>query len=171
MRRTLVFAAVLVMTAAITPAAIAKGPTVLITGGGTSENAGLGADTIRTIGFNAQEDSDGTFKGQVQVKNVSTLNGETLNQLHGKVVCIAPTNGVVAGGEGWEIRFQITKAKGGFLTPKVDQYTSVYVQDLDGGDFIDDVDSLATRGNELCGLNDDLVVWDSVIHGNITVRS
>lgn len=170
MKRIFVLVAVLAISAVIAPAAIADGPVVSITGGGTSENNGLGAGTVRTIGFTAHENPDGTFEGQVQVKNV-TNTGTTLSRIHGDVVCIAPTSGA-PGGEGWEIRYQVTKVKGGFLSPSEGDYLSVYVQDLAGGDLIDEIDipGATGRDNENCGLHDDLVEWDSLIGGAIQVR-
>lgn len=170
MRRMLLPAAVMAILLVAMPAASASAPAVLITGGGTSYNSLLGPDVTRTIGFVAAESVDGSVKGQVQVKNVSDLNGETLSQLHGEVVCISETSGV-ADGDGWEIRFRVTKSAGGFLNPQPGQYVSVYVQDLESGDMIDDVDSLGTRTNPACGLNDGLVEWDDVINGDIKARS
>ena len=170
MRRTFVFAAVMTLAMALAPVAHAGQPAVSITGGGTSDNIlGLGGE--RTAGFNAHLEADGTARGQVQMKTVLE-SGLLMQQIHGSVTCIAATSGAT-GGDGWEIRFEITKSKGllAFLFP-VGKHMSLFVRDEPAGDQIDDFFAGGAFGDlTTCGHFDSEIKWESVNHGDVKVRS
>ena len=172
MKRILVFVAVMTMTALLVPAASAAGPILSITGGGTSENATFGPGTVRTVGFTAREYADDTFKGQVQVKNVLS-NGVTISKVHGEVVCILKTSDVISGGQGYEIRYRITKSSGGGRLPP-GSFKSLYVQDNPAGDQVGDNFSV-DRNDPDCGLTINFGVpfnfaWDAALSGEICVH-
>ena len=168
MRRILVLATTLALMLLAVPIASAAPKGVVITGGSTTfipDAPGSSDGFHRTVGFNAHQNRDGSWKGQVQVKDLST-NGTLLGQFHGSVVCAQETT-TVADSQGWEIRFDAVNGKGvfGFLAGN---NQSLFVQDDPGGDQIDLV--LGFGGDTLCGLNDGAASWDPVTNGQIKVH-
>ena len=167
MKRFLVLATAMASMVLVVPVASAAPPTMSITGGATAIQPASGGDIVRTVGFNAIQDSAGDWKGQVQIKDLTTT-GTLLAQFHGRVTCAQETTSVAAGGQGWEIRFLVTKGKGsfGFLEGS---HQSIYIQDDDiSGDQLDFPINFAGAA---CGLSDDVVVWDAVVQGSIAVHA
>jgi len=149
-------------------------------------------------GFNGQATGAGTVvpfppfagtatvypaKGNMQFKVVVEADpSTTVADLHGKVVCIAnlgpsaavdgddPNDAEVAdpAGDVWEIRFQITKAKGVELPPFA-IYGSVFVQDGGSADFADETFSAATITDPSCAVNP-FFGLEPHLAGNITVH-
>ena len=170
MKRILVVGAVMtVITALIVAPAAAGGSS--IGGKVTSTDLGSPAGGERTVNVNVRQASDGSWRGHVSAKVVIASNGAIISNVRGDVVCVEPV------GDGWEIRYQITKASGGAPLPQ-GSYESLFVRDDPAGDQIDQV--AITQGhptvtNPDCGLDGQLglidhIVWETVIKGDIRVR-
>ncbi len=170
-RQVLVLAVVLAVAILALPVAGGAAPAggVSVNGGGVAQNnnSGLG-DLLVSGGFDAKDFGNGVT-GQLQFKSVDAATGALIARIHGMAVCIRETTGVVAGGQGWELRFVITNATGPFAPPP-GLFFSAFVQDNPGGiDLVDE--SFDDLFNPFCGDNDDDVSWEPLLHGNITVHS
>lgn len=171
MKRTLVLAAVLAMTALMVPVASAAGPVLSIVGHSTSADIGSPAGGERIATISVREAADGSIKGHVSIRVVIAATGAIFSTTRGDVVCIEPTSGA-PGGEGYEIRYLITKAGGGAALP-TGSYRSLFVRDDAAGDQTDEVPNFGFLGDPTCGITDlvSIIDWDDVVKGSVTVKN
>ena len=112
MKRILVVVAVMTMSALMVPAASATPAGFSIKGSSSTFDVGHPFEGERTSSVNVRQQADGSFKGHVNITVTITPNGSTYSKTHGDVVCIEPTS-CVSGGDGYKVRYVVTKASGG----------------------------------------------------------
>ena len=168
--------------------AIAKPPTVLLTGGGTVQNNDSGLGILTSVGgFNAKATGVGeagsnggtvwtNAKGQIQAKLVDATDPtRNVSTLHGKVVCIALLSGGVFVAGDYEVRFVVTRSSGEFPVP-VGAYGSLFVNDsgppsAGGTDMADEnFDPLEFDNSDCDSVDPGRGAHEPVVAGNFTVH-
>ena len=149
------------------PAASAAPAGFSIKGSSSTFDVGHPFEGERTSSVNVRQEADGSFKGHVNITVTITPNGSTYSKTHGDVVCIEATSGV-SGGDGYEVRYVVTKASGGAAVA-VGRFDSIFVRDDAAGDQTDQVFPVANWLDDSCGLSDGSVDWDDSVKGDLKV--
>lgn len=165
MKRILVIAAVMAMTALATPAAAAGPASFVIRGSGATADVGTPSGGDRQASIHARQYEDGTVGGRVRITVVQ--NGSLYSKIRGEVVCIEAMT-ATDGSQGYEVRYVVTSASGGAAVAP-NRYDSIFVRDDPAGDQTDQVYPNNDWFNPACGLNDAWVDWDTVAKGDIKV--
>ena len=171
MKRLIAFVSTMLLWMTLGGLASAAPAVFTIGGHSTSGDIGNPAGGERTVGLNVRQAADGSLSGSVSVK-VTAANGAAYSSVRGEIICIRQAI-EAPGGDGWEVRYRITRAGSGAALPP-GSYESLFVRDDPAGDQTAQVANTLPEviADPSCGRADLVpnVVWDDVIKGDIRIK-